>query len=163
MTVAEFINKVGFQVDQSSVSEVNNTISNIKSTATKLIGAIGIGISLASIRDLTEEFNQINDRINYIVDAEQDASVIQKDILNSANACKQSYASMANSVTNLVSANSDLFPIEDATRFVEYINKLGAAAGYSNGEISTMHSNLKRIIATGQASSHDIARMLRIL
>ena len=67
MTVAEFINKVGFQVDQSSVSEVNSTISNIKSTATKLIGAIGIGISLTSLKDISEEFNQINDRINYIV------------------------------------------------------------------------------------------------
>lgn len=161
MTVSEFINKVGFQVDQSTVNAVNSTISDIKSTATKLLGSIGIGISLSALNSVAEEFNQINDRINGIVSAEDDAKEVQQDILEAANACKTSYADMASNVESLVNMNSDLFPIEDATMFAEYVQKIGLAAGYSDSEISSMQSSLQRIVAAGTASSSDITRMLR--
>jgi len=161
MTVAEFINKVGFQVDQNSVSEVNKTIDSIKSTAANILGAIGIGVSLAQLNQLAEEFNQINDRINYIVDAEHDAHDVQQSILEAANACKASYGDMASAVTSLVNSNADLFPVEDATTFVEYINKLGLSAGYSEGEINSMHSSLQRIFAAGEAGSANIQMILR--
>ena len=60
VTVAEFFNKVGFKVDQESVNKVNGTIKDIKSTATKLLGAIGIGLSLSAINGLVEEFGAAN-------------------------------------------------------------------------------------------------------
>ena len=37
MTVAEFINRVGFKVKSEDVDKVNNTISGIKNTATRLL------------------------------------------------------------------------------------------------------------------------------
>lgn len=43
MTVTEFINKIGFKVKNEDVDKVNNTISGIKNTATRLLGAIGVG------------------------------------------------------------------------------------------------------------------------
>ena len=49
MTIVKFINEVGFKVREGDVKKVNGTISDIKSTATKLLGAIGIGFSLTKI------------------------------------------------------------------------------------------------------------------
>lgn len=43
VTIAKFINEVGFKVREGDVKKVNGTISNIKNTAAKLLGAIGIG------------------------------------------------------------------------------------------------------------------------
>ena len=49
MTLAEFVNVIGFKVDQSSVNAVNSTMSNIKSKAANLLGKIGIGLSVAGM------------------------------------------------------------------------------------------------------------------
>jgi tape measure domain-containing protein len=161
LTVSEFINKVGFKVNETDVKKVNNTISSIKSTATKVLGVIGIGFSLTQLNSLAEEFDGIGDRITYAAEGAENLSEIQNKILEGANNCKTAYGTMANAVTALKQANSTVFPLEEATTFVEYVNKLGKAAGYSDGEISTMQSNIKRIVASGTASSTDITRMLR--
>ena len=102
MTIAEFINKVGFKVNTGDVQKVNDTISDIKSTATKLLGAIGIGFSLANMNALVEEFDAINDKINFAVSGLGDAKEAQKDILAAANAVKTSYSDMADVVKHLV-------------------------------------------------------------
>ena len=58
VTIAKFINEVGFKVREGDVKKVNGTISNIKNTAAKLLGAIGIGFSLTQINALVEEFGR---------------------------------------------------------------------------------------------------------
>ena len=74
MTISEFVNKVGFKVKDEDVKKVNDSISGIKDTATKLLGAIGIGFSLASINGLIEEFGRVNNQIKNATSAlgEQD-------------------------------------------------------------------------------------------
>ena len=62
-TISEFINKVGFKVKNEDVKKVNDSIADIKDTATKLLGAIGIGFSLASLNGLVEEFTRVKDQI----------------------------------------------------------------------------------------------------
>lgn len=49
MTLAEFVNVIGFRVDQGSINNVNNTMAGIKSKAANLLGKIGIGLSIAGI------------------------------------------------------------------------------------------------------------------
>lgn len=49
MTLAEFVNVIGFKVDQSSVNAVNSTMSDIKSKAANLLGKIGIGLSVVGM------------------------------------------------------------------------------------------------------------------
>lgn len=49
MTLAEFVNVIGFKVDQSDVNNVNKTMAGIKSKAANLLGKIGIGLSIAGI------------------------------------------------------------------------------------------------------------------
>ena len=94
MTVSEFINKIGFRVRNEDVDKVNNTISGIKNTATKLLGAIGIGFSLSAINGLVEEFSRVNDQIRNSTSALGDQAEIQQKILESAEATRTSYSIM---------------------------------------------------------------------
>ena len=63
MTISEFINRIGFRVNEQDVDKVNNTIAGIKNTASRLLGAIGIGLSLTSANELVEEFTRVNNQI----------------------------------------------------------------------------------------------------
>lgn len=54
-TISEFINKVGFAVNQSDIAKVNGSINGIKNLATKALGAIGIGLSISGIKQAIEE------------------------------------------------------------------------------------------------------------
>lgn len=83
LTIAELINKVGFQVDQKSVGNVNSAVNNLKGFATKALGAIGITFSIAgikkaidscveiasSVEEMENKFNTVFDGINDEVDA----------------------------------------------------------------------------------------------
>lgn len=159
MIIGEFINKVGFELNKSDVSRVNDTISKIKSTAAKTLGAIGIGFSLTQINALAEEFGDINDKLNYAIEYSEDMKEVQQGILESANDCRTSYGNMVNTIVSLKQANEDVFPIEEATTFVEYLNKLGKAAGYDDGQINQMQNSIQKVVATGTMGAADITRI----
>lgn len=160
MTIAEFINKVGFKVNTGDVQKVNDTISDIKSTATKLLGAIGIGFSLANMNALVEEFDAINDKINFAVSWLGDAKEAQKDILAAANAVKTSYSDMADVVTNLVKANSDMFPIEEAISFSTNLTKLMKSAGRNDAEIASIMDGMNKSFQKGAVDTETLNKML---
>ena len=162
MNVGEVFNIFKFKVDQQSVNQVNNTVNNLRSMAMKALGMIGIGISIKELVAIADEFNQINDRINYAVGYAENMKDVQKDILAGANACKASYGSMAQSIVSLKQANENVFPIEEGRQFAEYVTKLGKSAGYSDGEISTMLNSVQRVAAAGVASAGDLNRMARM-
>lgn len=144
MTVSEFINKVGFKVNKSDVQAVNNTIKDIKSTAVKLLGVIGIGFSLSQLRQISEEFNGINDSINYTYKALGDTKEAQNKILEAANATKTSYGTMADVVTKLTQLNEDMFPIDDATTFATVVQQLMITSGKSESEAAAAQNLLAR-------------------
>ena len=156
---AEIKNKVTFNADQASIAKVNNEINKLKSTALKALGMIGIGMSLRQLVAISEEFNAINDRINYAVGYAENMKETQQEILEAANRCKQSYGQMADAIVSLKQANADMFPIEEATEFVEYVNKLGKAAGYSAGEINSLQNMIQRAAAYGTVSAQMLNRM----
>lgn len=54
MTIRDIAVAFGYEVDERSVSHAENTIKNIKGMATKLLGAIGIGFSIAGMASLAE-------------------------------------------------------------------------------------------------------------
>lgn len=160
MTISEFINKVGFKVNSGDVQKVNDTISDIKSTATKVLGAIGIGFSLANMNALVEEFDAINDKINFAVSGLGDAKEAQKDILAAANAAKTSYSDMADVVTNLVKANSDMFPIEEAISFSTNLTKLMKSAGRNDSEIASIMDGMNKSFQKGAVDTETLNKML---
>ena len=159
MTVAEFINKVGFKVDESSVQKVNTTISDIKNTAMRMLGALGIGISLSQLNAIAEEFNGINDSINYAYRDLENTKDAQKDILKAANETKTSYASMARIVNTLHENNAEMFPLDEAIAFGSEVQKLLIASGKSEAEAAGLQRTVARVFQTGQVTS-GVLRML---
>lgn len=85
MTIVKFINEVGFKVREGDVKKVNDSIKNIKSTATKLLGAIGIGFSLTKINALVEEFGEANKQIKSAVGELEDMDAVQSSLAQKAN------------------------------------------------------------------------------
>lgn len=160
MTVAEFINKVGFKVKNEDVNKVNDTISGIKNTATKLLGAIGIGLSLSSINALIEEFDAVNDGIRNSISGLEDVNEVQHNILDAANAAKTSYSEMASTVSNLAKSNSDLFPVQDAIDFSTNVTKLMKTAGRSESEISSIMEGMNKSFQKGIVDTETLNKML---
>lgn len=160
MTVSEFINKIGFKVKQDDVQKVNDTISGIKDTAAKLLGAIGIGFSLTNLNALAEEFNGINDKINFAVKGLADQKETQKAILKAANDTKSSYEAMAGTVTNLVKAGSDLFSVDEAVEFSSAVTKLLKTAGRGEGEIQSVMDGLNKSFQKGAVEAETLNVML---
>ena len=160
VTIAEFFNKVGFKVNEGDVKKVNNTISDIKSTATKLLGAIGIGFSLANMNALVEEFDAINDKINYTVKGLGDVKEAQQGILDAANAVKTSYSDMANVVTNLVKASPEMFPVDQAISFSTNLTKLMKSAGRNDAEIASIMEGMNKSFQKGAVDTETLNKML---
>ncbi len=52
MTIRDIAVAFGFDVDQKSVNTAENTIKNIKSFATKALGAIAIGFSFSALNSM---------------------------------------------------------------------------------------------------------------
>lgn len=148
MVVSEFINKVGFKVNKNDVTAVNNTINGIKSTAAKLLGALGIGFSLNQLRKVTEEFGQVNNSIKFTYQNLTDANEAQKKILETANETRTEYGKMADIVMDLTQTNEELFPIDDATKFATVVQQLTLVSGKSEAEAASVQKTLSQVFRT---------------
>ncbi len=161
MTIAEFINKVGFKVDEKDVEKVNGTISDIKSTATKLLGAIGIGFSLTQMNELVEEFGRVNNQIRNSTEALGDQQEIQEQILASASKTRSSFADTAKVVSNLVKENKTLFGnVEEAAKFNNAATMLFKTAGKTNEEIAGLMEAINKSFAKGKVDTETINQLL---
>ena len=98
----EFFNIISFKTDQASLAQAQSAITSFKSLATKVLGTLGVGLSLSWVKNITEEFNGINDAIRGATEGLGEQSEIQKKILDSAQECRESYGKMAGYVDDLV-------------------------------------------------------------
>lgn len=161
MTIAEFINKVGFKVKNEDVDKVNNTISGIKDTATKLLGAIGIGFSLTAVNGLVEEFTRVNNQIRNATEALGDQRDIQEEIMAAAEATRTSYSDTANVVSMLVKGNSELFgDVDEAVKFNNAATMLFKSAGKTNEDIASLMEAINKSFQKGYVDSETISQLL---
>ena len=161
MTVAEFINRVGFKVKSEDVDKVNNTISGIKNTATRLLGALGVGLSLAAINGLVEEFTRVNNQIRNATDALGDQKEIQQEIMAAAEATLTSYSDTANVVAMLVKGNSQLFGnVSEAVKFNNAATMLFKSAGKTNEDIASLMEAINKSFQKGYVDSETISQLL---
>lgn len=161
MTIAEFINKVGFKVKNEDVDKVNNTISGIKDTATKLLGAIGIGFSLTAVNGLVEEFTRVNNQIRNATEALGDQRDIQEEIMAAAEATRTSYSDTANVVSMLVKGNSELFGnVDEAVKFNNAATMLFKSAGKTNEDIASLMEAINKSFQKGYVDSETISQLL---
>lgn len=63
MTIRDIFVAIGFQIDENEAKAAENRISDIKNFAVQALGAIGVGLSLSAMNQITEEFQAINDQI----------------------------------------------------------------------------------------------------
>ena len=161
VTIAEFINKVGFKVKNEDVDKVNNTISGIKDTATKLLGAIGIGFSLTAVNGLVEEFTRVNNQIRNATEALGDQRDIQEEIMAAAEATRTSYSDTANVVSMLVKGNSELFGnVDEAVKFNNAATMLFKSAGKTNEDIASLMEAINKSFQKGDVDSETISQLL---
>lgn len=160
MTISEFVNKVGFKVKKEDVQKVNDTMKDIKKTATNLLGAIGIGFSLKAINGLIEEFGNVNNSIQNAIGNLGDLEGAEDLVLQKANEARASYKDMASTVTSLTQASSALFPLEDAANFSGTVTKLLKSAGRSDNEINSVMSDLTKSFQKGVVDASTVNNLL---
>lgn len=160
MTIAKFINEVGFKVREGDVKKVNDSIKSIKSTATKLLGAIGIGFSLTKINALVEEFGAANKQITSAVGEMENMDAVQGQVLQKANAARLAYTDMAGYVSNLAKAGSDIFPVDDAIQFASTVAKLMKTNGRNDSAISSMMEGFNKSFQKGIVDTETLNKML---
>lgn len=160
MTIAKFINEVGFKVREGDVKKVNDSIKSIKSTATKLLGAIGIGFSLTKINALVEEFGAANKQIKSSVGEMENMDAVQGQVLQKANAARLAYTDMAGYVSNLAKAGSDIFPVDDAIQFTSTVAKLMKTNGRNDSAISSMMEGFNKSFQKGVVDTETLNKML---
>lgn len=161
MTVSEFVNKVGFKVKNEDVNKVNSTISDIKNTATRVLGAIGVGLSLTAINGLVEEFSLVNQQVKNSTASLGDQAEIQQKILRAAKDTRSSYEQTASVVSDLVKENSELFgTIDKAIAFNNAATMLFKTAGKTNAEIAGLMEAINKSFAKGYVDSETLSQLL---
>lgn len=160
-TISEFINKIGFKVKNEDVNKVNSTMSDMKETASKILGAIGIGFSLASINGLVEEFTRVKDQVKNSTAGLGEQAAIQEKILAAASATRSEYAQTAGMVSNLVKENSELFgTVDEAIKFNNAATMLFKTAGKTNEDIAGLMEAINKSFAKGYVDSETLSQML---
>lgn len=161
MTLRELLIGLGFKIDESSEKKAEQGIQVLKDKATQLLGAIGIGFSLANLNQISEEFRTTNDQIAQATKLLGDQDEIQQKILDSANRTRASYADTARMVSNLVQENSELFgTVDEAIAFNDATTMLFRTAGKTNEQIAGLMEAINKSFAKGVVDSETISQLL---
>lgn len=146
---------------RNAAEKVKTTYQEIVGTARKLAGALGLGFSLVQLKQISEEFNGINDQIRDATRGMGEQSEIQQRILKAANDSRTSYGETAKFVGNLVQENKELFgTVEEAAGYAELTSKLFKAAGKSNEETAALQEAINKSFAKGKVDSETISQLL---
>ena len=133
----------------------------VRSTMGKLIGTLGLGFSLVQLKQISEEFNGINDQIRDATRGMGEQSEIQQRILKAANDSRTSYGETAKFVGNLVQENKELFgTVEEATGYAELTSKLFKAAGKSNEQVASLQEAINNSFGRGKLDGETISQLL---
>ena len=161
MTIRDIGILLGYDIDENSEQEAENSIKSLKSMATKMLGAIGIGFSLAQLNALSEEFGRVNTQIRTATAGLEEQSEVQQKILASANATRTSYADAANVISKLMSENSELFgSVDEAVKFNDAATMLFKTAGKTNDQIAGLMEAINKSFAKGRVDSETISQLL---
>ena len=169
MTLAELGIALGFNIKEQDVDRVNSTIAGIKDTATRLLGAIGIGFSLAAINGMVEEFTRVNNQIKSATDGLGEQREIQDDIAAAAEATRTSYSMAANTISLLVKGNRDLFAslmeamnqsfargYIDSETISQLLERAPEAVDLLNKRLGTTSSQLEDMATDGKITVEDL-------
>lgn len=146
---------------RTAAEKVKTTYQEIMGTMRKLAGALGLGFSLVQLKQISEEFNGINDQIRDATRGMGEQSEIQQRILKAANDSRTSYGETAKFVGNLVQENKELFgTVEEAAGYAELTSKLFKAAGKSNEQVASLQEAINNSFGRGKLDGETISQLL---
>ena len=146
---------------RTEAEKVKTTYQEIAGKMQSLIGALGLGFSLVQLKQISEEFNGINDQIRDATRGMGDQSEIQQRILKAANDSRTSYGETAKFVGNLVQENKELFgTVEEAAGYAELTSKLFKAAGKSNEQVASLQEAINNSFGRGKLDGETISQFL---
>lgn len=161
MKVGELFAAFGIEVEQKSVQVVNQTFNKVKSSFTKILGALGIGLSLKNMNQIIEEFGQLKKSISSAIDGTEDLDTTMKSILDSANSARVSYTLMGKAVGDLMKASNGLFSADEAAKYEENVIKLLKGSGKADSEIQSIVGNLNTSFAQGKVEASTITNIIK--
>lgn len=145
MTIRDIAIAFGFIVDKDSEKKANDSINSLKNTATKLLGAIGIGLSLTQINAVIEQFKATNQQLKSVTGNLASQKDLQDGIMQTASNIRTSYETTANAVASYVSQSKKVLKTSDeALNFVELTTKAWKAAGKEESTIASLHGTLAK-------------------
>lgn len=160
VTVRDIGFRLGYDLDKQTEARVEDSIKGLKSMATKLLGAIGIGFGLTQINSIVEEFRTVNRAIKSSVDGLGDLEAAEKSILEAANDSRTTYESMATTVSNLVKSGSKMFPVQDAVDFSSAVTKMLKVAGRGEETINSLMDAFNKSFQKGVVGADTLNVMM---
>ncbi|GHU52671.1 hypothetical protein AGMMS49975_08950 [Clostridia bacterium] len=160
MTIRDIAIAFGYEVDKKSEKKANDSIKNLKDTATKLLGAIGIGFSLVKMNAVIEEFSKINAQIKNATEGLGEQKEIQNQIMAAANASRAAYADIAGLTSKLVQESSQLFDVEGAAKYAELTTKLFKSEGKSQSEILGLQEAINKSFSIGAVDGGTLSAII---
>ena len=149
---------LGVDVDDK---EAKKSVESLKAFAMKTLGAITVGVSLAKVSALADEFGAVNKIIKNATRELGNQTDIQNQILEAANLTRSSYADTAKTVSSLVQENKDLFGnVDEAVKFNNAATMLFKTAGKTDDQISGLMESINKSFAKGAVDSETISQLL---
>lgn len=162
MTIRDIAIAFGYKVDKKSEKAVNKSISDLKNTAKKALGAIGVGLSLVKANALIEEFKQVNLQLKSAVGEAKDFAKVQNDVLGAANNVRVSYSTMTSYVKGLMNSQNKLFSSTEKTlEFAQLTTKAMKAAGANESVISSLNSGIQSAFESGKVSAGTFTTLMQ--
>lgn len=145
MTIRDIAIAFGYEVDKESEKKANESINSLKNMATKLLGTIGIGLSLTQINAVIEQFKATNQQLKSVTGNLANQKDLQDGIMQTASNIRTSYETTANAVASYVSQSKKVLKTSDeALNFVELTTKAWKAAGKEESTIASLHDTLAK-------------------
>ena len=145
-------------VDGKASNEALAELQKLKSQALKILSFIGVSFGLSHMNQIVEAYGEVNDKIKYASGELENQEEIQKNILDSANECRQSYESFGGYVAKLSQQSADLFPIDEAAEFAKLMsqNEIGSGNG---SNLASVESIMNSVVSTGKLSNTVFAQL----
>ena len=133
--------------------DVHNGANAMDGLTNKILGAVGAFVTLQSVGKLvglSDQYIQIQARLDMINDGLQTTEELNDKIFASAQRARASYVEMADTVSKLSLNAADAFSSNNETiLFAENLNKLFAIAGTEQAQISSATLQLTQALGSG--------------
>lgn len=141
----------------NSVQEGTQKLNNMANTVTSLIGAYAGFKGIGKLFSLSDEYTQINARLNMINDGQRTTQELQDQIFASAQRSRASYQATADVIAKLGQRAPSAFKNNDELiAFAENLNKSFVIAGASQQEMASASLQITQALGSGVLRGEEL-------